>query len=95
MSAPEGVAEAPAPAGTVESPRGAGATREMTYLEAISDALREEMRADETVFVLGEDVGAFGGAFKVTDGFAEEFGAARVMDALPQMSVETAGRRAA
>lgn len=53
---------------------------EMTYLEAISDALRTEMRRDESVFCLGEDVGAFGGAFKVTDGFAEEFGAARVLD---------------
>ncbi|MBS1868235.1 MAG: alpha-ketoacid dehydrogenase subunit beta [Actinobacteria bacterium] len=52
----------------------------MTYLEAISDALREEMRADERVFVMGEDVGAFGGAFKVTDGFVEEFGEARVID---------------
>jgi 2-oxoisovalerate dehydrogenase E1 component beta subunit len=52
----------------------------MTYLEAISDALREEMRADERVLVMGEDVGAFGGAFKVTDGFAEEFGEARVID---------------
>lgn len=56
------------------------ATREMTYLDAISDALREEMRADETVICLGEDIGAFGGAFKVTDGFIEEFGAARVID---------------
>src|SRR5689334_365783 len=53
---------------------------EMTYLQAISDGLREEMRADETVFCLGEDIGAFGGAFKVTDGFIEEFGADRVMD---------------
>jgi pyruvate/2-oxoglutarate/acetoin dehydrogenase E1 component len=52
----------------------------LTYLEAISDALREEMRADERVFVMGEDVGAFGGAFKVTDGFLDEFGEARVMD---------------
>jgi pyruvate/2-oxoglutarate/acetoin dehydrogenase E1 component len=52
----------------------------VTYLEAISDALREEMRADETVICLGEDIGAFGGAFKVTDGFIEEFGAARVID---------------
>jgi pyruvate/2-oxoglutarate/acetoin dehydrogenase E1 component len=52
----------------------------MTYLEAISDALREELRADERVLVMGEDVGAFGGAFKVTDGFVEEFGEARVMD---------------
>ncbi|MGH2950780.1 MAG: alpha-ketoacid dehydrogenase subunit beta [Solirubrobacterales bacterium] len=56
------------------------ATREMTYLEAISDGLREEMRRDETVFCLGEDIGEFGGAFKVTDGFVEEFGADRVLD---------------
>jgi pyruvate/2-oxoglutarate/acetoin dehydrogenase E1 component len=52
----------------------------MNYLQAISDAMREEMRADERVFVMGEDVGVFGGAFKVTDGFIDEFGAARVMD---------------
>ena len=52
----------------------------MTYLQAISDAMRQEMRADERVFVMGEDVGVFGGAFKVTDGFIDEFGAARVMD---------------
>jgi len=52
----------------------------MTYLQAISDGLRTEMRADERVFVMGEDIGAFGGAFKVTDGFIEEFGAQRVMD---------------
>jgi pyruvate/2-oxoglutarate/acetoin dehydrogenase E1 component len=53
---------------------------ERTYLEAISDGLREEMRADERVFCLGEDIGAFGGAFKVTDGFSEEFGVDRVWD---------------
>jgi pyruvate/2-oxoglutarate/acetoin dehydrogenase E1 component len=53
---------------------------EMTYLEAISDGLREEMRRDESVLCLGEDIGAFGGAFKVTDGFTEEFGADRVLD---------------
>jgi len=53
---------------------------EMTYLQAISDGLREEMRADETVFCLGEDIGAFGGAFKITDGFIEEFGEKRVWD---------------
>ncbi len=58
----------------------ASGAREMTYLEAISDALREEMRRDETVFCLGEDIGAFGGAFKVTDGFVEEFGADRCLD---------------
>jgi pyruvate/2-oxoglutarate/acetoin dehydrogenase E1 component len=53
---------------------------ELTYLQAISDGLREEMRADESVFCLGEDIGAFGGAFKVTDGFIEEFGPERVWD---------------
>jgi pyruvate/2-oxoglutarate/acetoin dehydrogenase E1 component len=53
---------------------------EMTYLQAISDGLREEMRRDEAVFCLGEDIGAFGGAFKVTDGFIEEFGSDRVLD---------------
>jgi len=53
---------------------------EMTYLRAISDGLRTEMRADERVFLMGEDIGVYGGAFKVTDGFIEEFGAGRVMD---------------
>jgi pyruvate/2-oxoglutarate/acetoin dehydrogenase E1 component len=53
---------------------------ELTYLQAISDGLREEMRADESVFCLGEDIGAFGGAFKVTEGFIEEFGPDRVWD---------------
>jgi 2-oxoisovalerate dehydrogenase E1 component beta subunit len=52
----------------------------MSYLQAISDAMREEMRADERVLVMGEDIGVFGGAFKVTDGFIDEFGASRVMD---------------
>ena len=52
----------------------------MTYLQAISDAMREEMRADERELVMGEDIGVFGGAFKVTDGFIEEFGPDRVMD---------------
>jgi len=54
---------------------------EMTYLQAISDALRGEMRRDKRVFVIGEDVGVYGGAFKVTLGFQEEFGAWRVIDA--------------
>jgi 2-oxoisovalerate dehydrogenase E1 component beta subunit len=53
---------------------------EMTYLEAISDGLREEMRADDRVFLMGEDIGVFGGAFKVTDGFIDEFGPERVID---------------
>jgi 2-oxoisovalerate dehydrogenase E1 component beta subunit len=53
---------------------------EMTYLRAISDGLRTEMRSDERVLLMGEDIGVFGGAFKVTDGFFDEFGPARVMD---------------
>ncbi len=53
---------------------------QMTYLQAISDGLRVEMRRDERVFVIGEDVGVYGGAFKVTLGFQEEFGPWRVLD---------------
>jgi 2-oxoisovalerate dehydrogenase E1 component beta subunit len=53
---------------------------ELTYIQAISDGLRQEMRRDERVFVLGEDVGVYGGAFKVTQGFQEEFGPWRVID---------------
>ena len=52
----------------------------MTYLQAISDGLRVEMRRDKRVFVIGEDVGVYGGAFKVTLGFQEEFGPWRVID---------------
>ena len=54
--------------------------REVTYLEAIREALAEEMRRDPKVFVLGEDVGAYGGAFGVTQGLYEEFGEMRVVD---------------
>jgi pyruvate/2-oxoglutarate/acetoin dehydrogenase E1 component len=53
---------------------------EKTYLQAISDGLRQEMRRDNRVFVMGEDVGVYGGAFKVTLGFQEEFGPWRVID---------------
>ena len=53
---------------------------EVTYLEAISQAIREEMRRDEAVFLLGEDVGIYGGAFKVSAGFLQEFGPERVID---------------
>ena len=53
---------------------------ERTYLQAISDGLRQELRLDPRVFVLGEDVGVYGGAFKVTDGFQEEFGPWRILD---------------
>jgi 2-oxoisovalerate dehydrogenase E1 component beta subunit len=54
--------------------------KELTYLEAIREALVEEMRRDPKVFVLGEDVGEYGGAFGVTQGLFEEFGDARVVD---------------
>ena len=53
---------------------------ERTYIQAISDGLREEMRRDARVVILGEDVGVYGGAFKVTNGFQEEFGPWRVLD---------------
>ena len=53
---------------------------EATYLIAIAEALWEEMERDERVFLLGEDIGAYGGAFKVTEGFIERFGPERVMD---------------
>jgi 2-oxoisovalerate dehydrogenase E1 component beta subunit len=52
----------------------------LTYIEAISEGLREEMRRDKSVFMLGEDIGPYGGAFKVTKGFTEEFGEDRVID---------------
>lgn len=54
--------------------------REITFLEAVKEALRQEMRLDEKVFILGEDVGAFGGCFGVTAGLMDEFGKDRVMD---------------
>src|SRR5213593_1800859 len=55
-------------------------SKEITYLEAIREALAEEMRRDPKVFVLGEDVGAYGGAFGATQGLFEEFGESRVVD---------------
>ena len=53
---------------------------EKTYLEAIREALFEEMARDENVFCLGEDIGVYGGAFKVTEGLQEKFGERRVID---------------
>jgi len=53
---------------------------EVTYLEALRQGMMEEMERDENVFVLGEDVGAYGGAFKVTAGFLDRFGEGRVID---------------
>ena len=56
------------------------ATGEITYLEAIREALFEEMERDSIVFCLGEDIGGYGGAFKVTAGLMERFGENRVLD---------------
>src|SRR5438067_5286140 len=53
---------------------------ELSYLDAIREALAEEMRRDPKVFVLGEDVGPYGGAFGVTQGLYDEFGELRVLD---------------
>lgn len=55
-------------------------TKETLFIDAISEALREEMQRDPSVFMLGEDIGAYGGAFKVTKGFLDQFGPERVMD---------------
>lgn len=52
----------------------------MSYIDAITSAMREEMTRDERVFVLGEDVGRKGGVFKATNGLYEEFGESRVLD---------------
>jgi 2-oxoisovalerate dehydrogenase E1 component beta subunit len=55
-------------------------SKELSYLEAIREALIEEMRRDPKVFLLGEDVGPYGGAFGVTQGLYDEFGELRVVD---------------
>lgn len=52
----------------------------LTYLEAIRQAMEQEMMRDQRVFILGEDVGTYGGAFRVTQGFLEKFGPERIID---------------
>lgn len=54
--------------------------REITMVEALNEALREEMRRDDTVIIMGEDVGVLGGLYRVTRGLMEEFGSERVRD---------------
>jgi pyruvate dehydrogenase E1 component beta subunit len=56
------------------------ATQKLTIAQAVRDAMRDEMRLDDTVLVLGEDVGVDGGVFRATDGLIEEFGPDRVID---------------
>jgi 2-oxoisovalerate dehydrogenase E1 component beta subunit len=62
------------------APTTATVKREITYLEAIREALIEEMERDEHVFLIGEDIGEYGGAFGVTRGLLEKFGPQRVID---------------
>ena len=54
--------------------------REITYLEAINETLVESLEKRKDAFLLGEDIGAYGGAFKVTNGLLQKFGPDRVMD---------------
>jgi pyruvate dehydrogenase E1 component beta subunit len=82
--APQPSAPPPPPAAAHAAPAAepeyTGATRTITVREALRDAIAEEMRRDETVFLLGEEVGEYQGAYKVSQGLLEEFGARRVID---------------
>src|SRR3954465_5252332 len=77
-----GTARGCAPRWTLTSgpPAGEPTMAEATYLEAIRQGLFEEMERDSNVFCLGEDIGAYGGAFKVTEGLQARFGERRVID---------------
>ncbi|MCP4421371.1 MAG: alpha-ketoacid dehydrogenase subunit beta, partial [Chloroflexi bacterium] len=68
----------------------------LTLREAITEALREEMQRDESVFIMGEEVGAWGGTYAVTKGFLEEFGENRVRDTpISEMAIAGAATGAA
>ena len=58
---------------------------ELRYREALNAALREELERDERVLIMGEDIGVFNGAFKVTQGLLDEFGETRVRDTPPRI----------
>ena len=80
-------AEAPAPAATASAPAApaaekewSGKTQHMTVREALRDAMAAEMRADKSVFLMGEEVAQYQGAYKVSQGLLEEFGDKRVID---------------
>ncbi len=68
------------PASLRVEPEAGGASTRMTVREALRDAMAEEMRTDDRVFVMGEEVAEYQGAYKVTQGLLEEFGPARVVD---------------
>ena len=86
VAAPSPVAAAPAPASVPAAPRAAtpekdwGPTKTMTVREALRDAMAAEMRADADVFLIGEEVAQYQGAYKISQGLLEEFGPRRVMD---------------
>ncbi|WP_374448487.1 pyruvate dehydrogenase complex E1 component subunit beta [Stella sp.] len=71
---------APAEPATPPEPEYTGETHTITVREALRDAMSEEMRRDETVLLLGEEVGEYQGAYKVSQGMLQEFGAKRVID---------------
>ena len=86
LAAPAPVAAAPVPASVPAAPRAAtpekdwGPTKSMTVREALRDAMAAEMRADADVFLIGEEVAQYQGAYKISQGLLEEFGPRRVMD---------------
>ncbi|MBL9075206.1 pyruvate dehydrogenase complex E1 component subunit beta [Tabrizicola sp.] len=82
-AAPVAPSPAPAPAevrGWPHTDLPAGPTKTMTVREALREAMAEEMRADPTVFLMGEEVGEYQGAYKISQGLLDEFGAKRVVD---------------
>ena len=80
-AAPSAAAEPPKPEAMPETDVPAGTEMvSMTVREALRDAMAEEMRRDDTVFVMGEEVAEYQGAYKVTQGLLQEFGARRVID---------------
>ncbi|MBX3501046.1 MAG: pyruvate dehydrogenase complex E1 component subunit beta [Alphaproteobacteria bacterium] len=74
------VASAPPAARPAPEPEWGGATKKLSVREALRDAMAEEMRADENVFLMGEEVAQYQGAYKVSQGLLDEFGARRVID---------------
>ena len=70
----------PAPAAPEPEPEWDGPTKKQTVREALRDAMAEELRRDERVFVMGEEVAEYEGAYKVTQGLLKEFGARRIID---------------
>jgi 2-oxoisovalerate dehydrogenase E1 component len=67
-----------APSPAAQAPEPNSTSKEMRLIDAISDGLRESMRRHPELVLMGQDIGAYGGVFKVTDGFVDEFGAERV-----------------